>query len=178
MLCTSSTVQCDTAVVFPSIWTWSCVNHYLTHCSHCLSHWLCGVQVTSYWWMVLHVEKSKSQTLACLRLWMMTTTGWMGWTSHHREQAPTGKTHTHAHTHQYLSQTDTVMVNLSLLVNVVFLTDFRISYNTLLSWLWTVKCEFVKELLLMEMSRSQISKNIDDIFNSMTLIAFCVCVCV
>lgn len=47
--------------------------------------------------MVPRVEKSKSQTLACRRLWMMTTTGWTEWTSHHREQAPTGKTHTYIH---------------------------------------------------------------------------------
>lgn len=42
--------------------------------------------------MVLRVEKSKSQTLACQRSWMMITTAWTVWTSHHREQAPTGKT--------------------------------------------------------------------------------------
>lgn len=94
----------DTAVVgtSPSQYLNLILCQSLTHCTE--SHCLCGAQVTSYWWMVPPVEKSKSQTLACLRLWMMITTAWTGWTSHHREQAPTGKTHTH----QYPSQTDTV----------------------------------------------------------------------
>lgn len=57
------------------------------------------VQVISCWWTELHVERSRSQTLAFPRSWMTTTMGWMGWTSHHREQALTGTRHTRRYTH-------------------------------------------------------------------------------
>lgn len=56
-------------------------------------------QVTSYWWMVRRVEKSKSQTSACQRLWTTTTTVWTGWTSRHREPGHTGNTESRSGCH-------------------------------------------------------------------------------
>lgn len=65
----------------------------VTFISHsALSPRLFDEQVTSYWWMGRRVEKSKSQTLACQRLWTTTTTVWTGWTSRHREPGHTGNT--------------------------------------------------------------------------------------
>lgn len=69
----------------------SCVDFYLLSHSE-PSPCLFNEQVTSCWWMARPVEKSKSQISACPRSWTTTTTGWMGWTSRHREPGLTGNT--------------------------------------------------------------------------------------